>query len=172
MNPIEQEGTYSLPEAQVDRFMLKVVVHYPSEVEEKEIMRLMAATAVRPALNAVLQPEAILAMRALVDQVFVDEQIADYIVRLVLTTREPVRHAADLKPFIRFGASPRASINLSLAAKALAFLQGRPHVTPMDVKTIAPDVLRHRVLTTFEADADGVTPEQIVTRLLESVPVP
>jgi MoxR-like ATPase len=172
MNPIEQEGTYSLPEAQVDRFMLKVVVHYPSEVEEKEIMRLMAATSARPVLNAVLQPEAILAMRALVDQVFVDEQIADYIVRLVLTTREPTRHAADLKPFIRFGASPRASINLSLAAKAFAFLQGRPHVTPMDVKTIAPDVLRHRILTTFEADADGVTPEQIVTRLLESVPVP
>jgi len=172
MNPIEQEGTYSLPEAQVDRFMLKVVVTYPSDAEEKQIMQLMSATGARPVLNAVLQPEAILAMRALVDQVFVDEQIADYIVRLVLTTRDPARHAADLKPFIRFGASPRASINLSLAAKAYAFLHGRPHVTPMDVKTIAPDVLRHRILTTFEADADGVTTEQIVARLLEKVPVP
>jgi len=102
----------------------------------------------------------------------VDEQVSDYIVRLVFTTRDPSRLAPRMKPFIRFGGSPRASINLSLAGKAHAFLQGRPHVTPMDVKTIAPDVLRHRVLTTFEAEADGVTPEQIVAHLLEQVPVP
>jgi MoxR-like ATPase len=172
MNPIEQEGTYTLPEAQVDRFMLKVVVPYPNEAEEKQIMQLMATTAPRPPLRAVLQPDAILAMRRLVDQVFIDDQIADYIVRLVLTTREPARHAPDVTPFIRFGASPRASINLSIAAKALALLQGRPHVTPMDIKTLAPDVLRHRILTTFEADADGVTTEQIVARILERVPVP
>ncbi len=172
MNPIEQEGTYSLPEAQVDRFMLKVVVTYPSEIEERQIMALMARTATRPQLNAVLHPEAILAMRALVDEVFVDEQVADYIVRLVFATRDPSPVAPKLKPWIRFGGSPRASINLSLAAKALAFLHGRPHVTPMDVKTIAPDVLRHRILTTFEADADGVTAGQIVTHLLEQVPVP
>lgn len=172
MNPIEQEGTYALPEAQVDRFMLKVLVTYPSEAEERQIMALMARTAARPPLTAILHPESILAMRNLVDQVFVDEQVSDYIVRLVFTTRDPSHLAPDLKPFIRFGASPRASINLSLAAKAEAFLQGRPHVTPMDVKTIAPDVLRHRVLTTFEADADGITPEQIVARLLEQVPVP
>jgi MoxR-like ATPase len=172
MNPIEQEGTYTLPEAQVDRFMLKVLVTYPSEVEEKRIMQLMATTAARPTLNPVLDPEAILAMRTLVDRVFVDDQLSDYIVRLVLTTRDASRFAPDLKPFIRFGASPRASINLAIASKAYAFLQGRPHVTPMDVKTIAPDVLRHRIITTFEADADGVTAEQIVHRLLEKIPVP
>jgi MoxR-like ATPase len=172
MNPIEQEGTYSLPEAQVDRFMLKVVVTYPSEMEEKRIMNLMATTTPRPLLQPVLAPEAILAMRALVDQVYVDEQIGDYIVRLVLTTRDPSRAVAELKPYIRFGASPRGSIYLSIAAKAHAFLRGRPHVTPADVKAIAPDILRHRVLTTFEADADGVTSEQIVQRILEHVPVP
>ena len=172
MNPIEQEGTYSLPEAQVDRFMLKVVVTYPSETEERQIMALMARTAARPTLSAILHPHDILAMRALVDEVYVDEQVSDYIVRLVFATRDPSKLAPKLKPFIRFGGSPRASINLSLAAKALAFLHGRPHVTPMDIKTVAPDVLRHRVLTTFEADADGVTSGQIVTHLLEQVPVP
>lgn len=172
MNPIEQEGTYALPEAQVDRFMLKVVVTYPSEAEERQIMALMARTAVRPPLTAILHPADILALRGLVDQVHVDEQVSDYIVRLVFATRDPGPVAPKLKPFIRFGGSPRASINLSLAAKAHALLQGRPHVTPMDVKTIGPDVLRHRVLTTFEADADGVTAEQIVTHLLEQVPVP
>lgn len=172
MNPIEQEGTYSLPEAQVDRFMLKVVVTYPTESEERQIMALMARTAARPSLKAILHPADILAMRQLVDQVFVDEQVSDYIVRLVFTTRDPSKLAPKMKPFIRFGGSPRASINLSLAAKALAFLHGRPHVTPMDVKTIAPDVLRHRVVTSFEADADGVTGEQIVAHILEQVPVP
>jgi MoxR-like ATPase len=172
MNPIEQEGTYSLPEAQVDRFMLKVVVTYPSATEERQIMALMARTAPRAPLGAVVGPADIGAMRALVDEVFVDEQVSDYIVRLVFATRDPSGVAPDMKPFIRFGASPRASINLSLAAKALAFLRGRPHVTPAEVKAIAPDVLRHRVLTTFEADADRVTSEQIVTRLLDRVPVP
>ena len=172
MNPIEQEGTYSLPEAQLDRFMLKVRVTYPSEAEERRIMTLMARTAARPVLKAVLHPEDILAMRSLVDEVFVDEQISSYIVQLVFATRDPARLAPQMKPFIRFGSSPRASINLSLAAKAYAFLHGRPHVTPMDVKAIAPDVLRHRIVTSFEADADGVTGEQIVAHILEQVPVP
>ena len=172
MNPIEQEGTYALPEAQVDRFMLKVVVTYPSESEEKAIMALMATTASRPALQPVLQPEVILSMRGLVDRVHVDERIGDYIVRLVLTTRDPSRFVPELKALVRFGASPRASINLALGARAHAFLHGRPHVTPEDVKAIAPDVLRHRVLTTFEADADGVTSETIVRRVLAAVPVP
>lgn len=135
-------------------------------------MALMAKTAARPPLAAVLHPEDILAMRALVDQVFVDDSVSDYIVRLVFTTRDPSQLAPKMKPFIRFGGSPRASINLSLAAKALAFLRGRPHVTPLDVKTIAPDVLRHRVLTTFEADADNVTADQIVAHILAEVPVP
>jgi MoxR-like ATPase len=172
MNPIEQEGTYALPEAQVDRFMLKVVVTYPTEPEEKRIMTLVARTATRPPLDAVLHPADILAMRALVDQVFVDEQVSDYVVRLVFATRDPARLAPAMKPFIRFGASPRASINLSLAAKAHAFLQGRPYVTPMDIKTVAPDVLRHRIITSFEADADGMTAERILHHLLEQVPVP
>lgn len=172
MNPIEQEGTYSLPEAQVDRFMLKVVVTYPNETEERLIMALMARTATRPALRTVLHPGDILAMRALVDQIFVDEQVSDYIVRLVFATRDPSKLAPRMKPFIRFGGSPRASINLALAGKAFAFLHGRPYVTPMDIKAIAPDILRHRVLTTFEADADGITSGEIVTHLLEQVPVP
>ena len=171
-NPIDQEGTYSLPEAQVDRFMLKVVVGYPTETEEKQIMRLMAKTAAREPLKAVIQPETILEMRRLVDAVHVDEAIEDYIVRLVFATREPKRFAPKMDGMIRFGSSPRATINLALAAKAYAFLQGRGYVTPQDIKSIAPDVLRHRIITTFEADADEVTSEQIVAHILEIVPVP
>ncbi len=171
-NPIEQEGTYSLPEAQVDRFMLKVVVGYPSEAEEKQIMHLMARTTTREPLRAIVEGEQILSMRRLVDQVHVDEQITDYIVQLVFATRDPKRLAPKLEGRIRFGASPRATINLSLAAKAAAFLAGRGYVTPQDVKTIAPEVLRHRVITTFEAEADEVTSEHIVQHLLDTVPVP
>ena len=171
-NPIDQEGTYSLPEAQVDRFMLKVVVGYPSEAEEKQIMQMMARTAARAPLQAVVQPETILEMRRLVDQVFVDEQISDYVVRLVFATREPARFVPKMDGMIRFGASPRASINLTLAAKAHAFLRGRAHVTPQDVKSIGLDVLRHRVITTFEAEADEITSEKIVEHILETVPVP
>jgi MoxR-like ATPase len=171
-NPIDQEGTYSLPEAQVDRFMLKVVVGYPSEGEEKQIMKLMARTAVREPLTAVIQPETILEMRRLVDVVHVDEQIEDYIVRLVFATREPARFVPKMEGMIRFGASPRASINLALAAKAFAFLQGRGYVTPQDVKSIGMDVLRHRVITTFEADADEITSEKIVQHILDTVAVP
>ncbi len=171
-NPIDQEGTYSLPEAQVDRFMLKVVVSYPSQTEEKEIMKLMARTATREPLKAIVQPETILEMRRLVDIVHVDEQIEDYIVRLVFATRDPGKFAPKMAGMIRFGASPRASINLALAAKAHAFLQGRGYVTPQDVKSIAMDVLRHRVITTFEADADEITSEKIVQHILETVAVP
>jgi MoxR-like ATPase len=171
-NPIDQEGTYSLPEAQVDRFMLKVVVGYPSQEEEKKIMKLMARTATREPLQAVVQPETILEMRKLVDAVHVDEQIEDYIVRLVFATREAKKYAPKMDGMIRFGASPRATINLALAAKAHAFLQGRGYVIPQDVKSISQDVLRHRVITTFEADADEVTSEKIVQHILEVVPVP
>jgi MoxR-like ATPase len=171
-NPIDQEGTYSLPEAQVDRFMLKVVVHYPSEAEEKRIMQLMSRTAPREPLRAVIEPETIFDMRALVDAVYVDEQIEDYIVRLVFATRDPARHVPKLAGMIRFGASPRASINLALAAKAHAFLRDRAYVTPQDVKSIALDVLRHRVITTFEAEADEVSAEKIVEQILKAVAVP
>ncbi len=171
-NPIDQEGTYALPEAQVDRFMLKVVIGYPSETEEKQIMQLMARTASKQPLQAIVHPETILEMRQLVDLVYVDEQIEDYIVRLVFATREPKRFVPKMDGMIRFGASPRASINLALAAKAHAFLQGRGYVTPQDVKSIALDVLRHRVITTFEAEADEVTSEKIVAHILETVAVP
>ena len=171
-NPIDQEGTYSLPEAQVDRFMLKVVVGYPSQPEEKLIMKLMARTAVRQPLQAVIQPETILQMRQLVDVVHVDEQIEDYIVRLVFSTREPKKYLPKMDGMIRFGASPRASINLALAAKAHAFLQGRGYVNPQDVKSIAMDVLRHRIITTFEADADEITSEKIVHHILDTIAVP
>src|SRR5204862_2540881 len=171
-NPIEQEGTYSLPEAQVDRFMLKVVVGYPSEAEEKQIMHMMAKTSVREPLKPIIQPEKILEMRQLVDQVHVDDQISDYIVKLVFATREPARLAPNLVGKIRFGGSPRATINLTLASKAAAFLSGRGYVTPQDVKSIALDVLRHRIITTFEAEADEVSSEHIVQHLLDTVAVP
>ena len=171
-NPIEQEGTYSLPEAQVDRFMLKVVVGYPSEAEEKQIMHMMAKTSAREPLKPIIQPEKILEMRQLVDQVHVDDQISDYIVKLVFATREPARLAPNLMGKIRFGGSPRATINLTLASKAAAFLAGRGYVTPQDVKSIAPDVLRHRIITTFEAEADEITSEVLVKQLLDTIAVP
>jgi MoxR-like ATPase len=171
-NPIEQEGTYSLPEAQVDRFMLKVVVGYPSEAEEKQIMHMMAKTSAREPLKPIIQPEKILEMRKLVDQIHVDDQISDYIIKLVFATREPARLAPSLVGKIRFGGSPRATINLTLAAKAAAFLGGRGYVTPQDVKSIAPDVLRHRIITTFEAEADEVTSELLVKQLLDLIAVP
>ena len=171
-NPIEQEGTYSLPEAQVDRFMLKVVVGYPSEAEEKQIMHMMAKTSAREPLKPIIQPEKILEMRKLVDQIYVDDQISDYIIKLVFATREPARLAPSLVGKIRFGGSPRATINLTLAAKAAAFLGGRGYVTPQDVKSIAPDVLRHRIITTFEAEADEVTSELLVKQLLDLIAVP
>jgi MoxR-like ATPase len=172
MNPIEQEGTYNLPEAQVDRFMLKVVVTYPTEAEEKQILRLMARTGDKPKLQSVIQPEAILEMRELVDALHVDERVTDYIVKLVFATRNPAKFVPKMEGRIRFGASPRATINLALAAKAHALLGGRAYVTPDDVKAIALDVLRHRVITTFEAEADDVTSEAIVKHVLDQVKVP
>jgi MoxR-like ATPase len=172
MNPIEQEGTYSLPEAQVDRFMLKVVVGYPNEAEEKQILHMMARTSARDPLKAVIQPEKILEMRKWVDEVHVDDQISDYIVKLVFASRDPARLAPAMVGKIRFGGSPRATINLTLASKAHAFLNGRGYVTPQDVKSIAMDVLRHRIITTFEAEADEVSSEHIVQHLLDTVAVP
>jgi len=171
-NPIEHEGTYQLPEAQVDRFMLKVLVSYPNETEEKQILYRMARTTPPAALTPVIEPENILEMRKLVDQIFVDEQISDYIVRLVFASRDPARLAPEMVGKIRWGASPRASIYLALASKAAAFLAGRGYVTPQDVKTIALDVMRHRIITTFEAEADEFTSEQVVQHLLDHVQVP
>jgi MoxR-like ATPase len=171
-NPIDQEGTYPLPEAQVDRFMLKVVIGYPSREEERRILDTMAFTAPACDVKAVVGPEDILAARRLVDQVHVDPSVRDYIVRLVFATREPEAAGLALKPYIQFGASPRATIALTLAAKAWAVLQGRAHVTPQDVKSIGPDVLRHRIILTYEADAEGITTDEIVKRVLDTIPVP
>jgi len=171
-NPIEQEGTYALPEAQVDRFMLKLHVGYPSRDEEREIMRRMAGGHAIDVRN-VASPEAILEARSRIADLYMDDRIVDYIVDIVHATREPA--AAGLKelvPLIEFGASPRATIALAQASRAHAFLRGRSFVTPDDIKAIAPDVLRHRVLTTYEAEAEEVTSDEIVRRVLATVESP
>lgn len=171
-NPIEQDGTYPLPEAQVDRFMLKVVVDYGTPEEEKRILEIMAASQTKAKVEPVLNLETILFLRSLVSQIFVDESIKDYIVRLVFATRNPAALDKKLEGMIRYGASPRATINLTLAAKAHAFLEGRAFVNPFDVRSIAMDVLRHRVLRSYEAEAEEVTAEQLVSWILEKVLVP
>ena len=171
-NPIEQEGTYPLPEAQVDRFMLKLRVGYPSRDEEKEIMRRMAGGDPIQIHHAAT-PEAIMEARGRIADLYVDERIVDYIVDIVHATRKPKEAGlADLAPLIEFGASPRATIALAQASRAHAFLRGRTFVTPDDVKAIAPDVLRHRVITTYEAEAEEVTSDTIVQRVLGAIESP
>lgn len=171
-NPIEHEGTYSLPEAQLDRFMLKIHVGYPSRDEEKEILWRMAGGQPIPVAR-VAEPDDILGMRRAIAELYMDQKIVDYIVDLVRATREP-QHVGlhDIRPLIAYGASPRASIYLAQAARAHAFLRGRAYVVPEDVKAMAPDVLRHRVLLTFEAEAEDVTADGVIARLLEAVDVP
>jgi MoxR-like ATPase len=172
-NPLELEGTYPLPEAQIDRFLLKIVVGYPTRDEEREIVRRMAATGDRPAARRVADPERILAARKVLDRIRIDDRVLDYAVDLVHATRRPgERGLGDLVPLVLYGASPRASIALARAARGRAFLARRGHVTPHDVKAVAPDVLRHRVVPTYEAEAEGVTAETIVRRILDAVPVP
>ena len=171
-NPIEQEGTYPLPEAQVDRFMLKLRVSYPTRAEEKEIMRRMAGGDAI-AVEAAATPQAILLARREIAALHLDERIMDYIVDVVHATRTPADAGlASLAPLIEYGASPRATIALAQAARAHAYLRGRGYVVPDDVKTIAPDVLRHRVMTSFEAEAQGVTSDDVVARILAAVPAP
>jgi len=171
-NPIEQEGTYPLPEAQVDRFMLKLKVQYPTREEERRILDTMAATATNLKVRPVVELNQIIAARAIVDNIYVDDKIKEYILSIVFATRDPASFQLDLKPYIRFGASPRATIYLTLAAKAQAFLNGRGYVTPQDVKSIAPDVLRHRLLVSYEAEAEDLTSEDIIGRILSKLPVP
>ena len=172
-NPIEQEGTYPLPEAQVDRFMLKVTVGYPTRDEELAIMRRMARTDEVAPVRPVVGAEQIMMARGMLNDLYVDERVEGYIVDLVLATRDAkAKGLADLNGLVAYGASPRATINLNLAARAHAFLQGRAYVTPEDVRALALDVLRHRVTVTYEAEAEEVTPEQIVGRVLEKVEVP
>ncbi len=172
-NPIEQEGTYPLPEAQVDRFMLKVKVTYPTKEEELLILKRMGNTGRRIELNKIITPAEILRARKVVDEVYMDEKVQCYIVDIVEATRQPEKYGlADLKALIQYGASPRATINLTVASKAYAFLQGRGYVTPQDVKTIGMDVLRHRVMPSYEAEAENLTSEDLVTRIFEQVQVP
>ena len=171
-NPIEQEGTYPLPEAQVDRFMLKLKVGYPSREEERQIMDLMARTSSPPEATAVIDPKQILSARQVINDIYIDEKVKDYIVDLVCATREPGRYKIQLQGMIQIGASPRATIALTLGAKAYAFLRGRGYVTPQDVKSIGMDVLRHRVGITYEAEAEEKTSETIIQRIFDELPVP
>ena len=171
-NPIDQEGTYPLPEAQVDRFMFKVIIDYPTMEEERKILDTMAFTSPNMKVQPVIPLEEIFKTRHLVDKIHVDDKIRDYIVRLVFATRQPEKYGLDIKHLIQFGASPRATINLTLAAKAWALLEGRGYVTPEDIKSIGPDVLRHRILLTYEAEAEGVTTDAIIKKIFNTIAVP
>ncbi len=171
-NPIEQEGTYPLPEAQVDRFMLKIKVVYPTREEEKEILNKMTGDAV-PRAQKVITTEQVASARSVMNSIYVDEKVKDYILSLVFATREPLKYGLkDLPDFIQYGASPRATISLTMAAKAHAFLRHRGFVTPEDVKAIGLDVLRHRISLTYEAEAEELTTERIIQRIFERVEVP
>ena len=170
-NPIEQEGTYPLPEAQVDRFMLKLSITYPSRKEEWDIIDRNAEVGF-PEVKRVIAPKDILKAREVVGQIYVDEKIKDYILSIVFATRAPHEYNLDIKNLIAYGASPRASIYLNLAAKAHAFLKGRGYVTPEDIKAIGMDVLRHRVIVTYEAEAEEITSEDIVKKVFDEIEVP
>jgi MoxR-like ATPase len=171
-NPIDQEGTYTLPEAQLDRFLLKVRVTYPTPVEERKVLDAMATSAPKLDVSQITDVATISASRMVVNDLFMDEKIRDYIVAIINATRHPETLVPHLKLLIRCGASPRGTINLALAAKALAFLSGRNYVVPQDIKDLAPDILRHRILLSYEAEAEGVTSEDVVKVLLDKMPVP
>jgi MoxR-like ATPase len=172
-NPVEQEGTYPLPEAQVDRFMLKLKIGYPSESEELEIMRRMAKTGDKPTVEPVIDSSQIMEAREVVNEIYTDQKVEKYIISLIFASRNPENYnIPDLKDLISFGASPRASINLNLAARAHAFMEHRAYVTPEDVRFVAMDVLRHRIIPTFEAEAEEISSEDIVQQILNTVPVP
>ena len=171
-NPLEQEGTYPLPEAQVDRFMMKVIIGYPSHVEERAILEAMATSEPSLGVQPVVSGEEIIRARRVVNTIYVDDKIKEYIVTLVLATRDPKAAGLDLNGYIQVGASPRATINLTLAARAAAFLEGRGYVTPQDVKKLAPDVLRHRVTVSYEAEAENITSDDLIQKILDTLPVP
>ena len=171
-NPIEHEGAYPLPEAQTDRFMMKVTIDYPSQEEEKEILKRMGTLGKRPEVEPMLNAQDILAARQIVNAIYVDDKIIDYILNIVFATRNPEHFNIPIKELLLYGASPRASIALKLAAKAQAFLAGRTFVTPHDIKQIVHDILRHRLRRTYEAEAEGITPDDIIDKILASIPVP
>jgi MoxR-like ATPase len=170
-NPIEQEGTYPLPEAQIDRFMLKIKVDYPSEEEEKEIVKRNRGD-VNKDTSTIVDVQSLMEIRNILHQIHMEDRLLDYIVRLTHATREPDKFGVNLGPMISFGASPRASIWLEAAARALAFLNGRGYVTPQDIKTMAPDVLRHRIILSYEAEAENRSTDNIIYELLERIEVP
>jgi len=171
-NPIEQEGTYPLPEAQVDRFMLKLTVTYPSREDELKILRKMATSQPKTDVDPVMAPADIRRLRTLADDIFIDEKIEEYIVKLVEATRDPDKYKLDIASLIRYGASPRATIYLAMGSKAHALLSGRGYVTPQDVKTIAMDILRHRLIVTYEAEAEEKSSEDLIQQILDTVEVP
>lgn len=171
-NPIEHEGTYPLPEAQVDRFMFKLNVTYPDKKEEREILDRMALTKNDIQVNPVITPKDILRLRSVVDEIYIDDKIKNYIIDIVFASRDPKAYNLKLEEFIEYGASPRATIYLALAAKAHAFIKGRGFVTPQDVKSIGMDVLRHRVIITYEAEAEEITAEDVVQKIFDTVEVP
>ncbi|MBU8922323.1 MAG: AAA family ATPase [Bacteroidales bacterium] len=171
-NPIEQEGTYPLPEAQIDRFMLKLKVTYPSKVEEKKILKKMASSAPKLEVEQVIEKSDIFRLRNLTDEIYMDEKVEDYIIDIVQATRKPDEYGLDVANLIQYGASPRATIFLAMASRAHALLQGRGYVTPQDVKSIGMDVLRHRVIITYEAEAEEKTSEDVVTAIFNNVAVP
>ena len=171
-NPIEQEGTYPLPEAQVDRFMLKLKITYPNKKEEKEIQGRMAHTKNDTTVGTVITPSDIINIRKLVDEIFMDEKIKDYIIDIIFATREPEAYGLNVKDLIQYGASPRATLALTVASKAHAFLEGRGYVTPQDVKSIGLDVLRHRVIISYEAEAEEMTSDDVVQKIFDEIEVP
>lgn len=171
-NPIEHEGTYPLPEAQVDRFMLKLKITYPTKTEEREILDRMATTNEKQDIRSLLSTKDILRLRSIVDDIYVDDKIKDYIVDIVAASRNPQEYMLDIDELIEYGASPRATIYLTIAAKAYAFLQGRGYVIPQDVKTIGMDVLRHRIIVSYEAEAEEITSEDVVKKIFDHIEVP
>jgi MoxR-like ATPase len=171
-NPLEQEGTYQLPEAQLDRFMLKLNIGYPTKAEERKILDLMGTSAPDLTVQKVASVEDIIRARAIVNRIFIDDRVKDYIVDIVWATRRPQEFHLGMEGLIRYGASPRATINLTLAARAHAFLNGRGYVTPQDIKSVGADVLRHRVIVGYEAEAEEITSEIVIQRIFTGLPVP
>jgi len=171
-NPIEQEGTYPLPEAQVDRFLMKLKITYPDKVEEKEILKRMAVVDKETEVTPIVTPDVILKSRQIINEIYLDEKLENYIVDIVMATRDPKQYHLDIASFIEYGASPRATISLALASKAHAFLNGRGYVTPHDVKSVGMDILRHRVIITYEAEAEDLTSEDIIEKIFNVIEVP
>ena len=171
-NPIEQEGTYPLPEAQVDRFMLKLKVSYPTKADEHQILKRMARSSPQLSVEPVLTPADIIRLRDLADEIYMDEKIEEYILNIVEATRDPAAYGLDIADLIRYGGSPRATIFLALAAKGQALIEGRGYVTPQDVKSVGMDVLRHRVIISYEAEAEEKTSEDLIQKIFDTVEVP